>query len=389
MSQRPEGVEAAWSAVLAEPATLEDLRGVAVDPHGNTVAVGFRTDPDTFDPIAGFVAAFDRDGALRWRAELPQWADVVMPMGVAVDAKGNAYVTLVLGDADGEASALAKLDEEGELVWLRETARHATELLEFQGVALTRAGEPIVAGSLIHLTGSLRSSAADMVVRQYTSGGALAWASTYTADRRTRGFTVDVDADGHAHVAGLTRPGSSNAELQKGLVAEFDARGKLVRSQQLAQAGQRVILQDVALGPAGEAFLGGWTVDPARAPVFQPFLAKLDKRGEQVFFRSYATPTDGFTGGLAVDPRGNVVQPGTLASGDVLTSFVHGIDGASGDVRWALQTLNPRDDAEDVHSVAVDAEHGVYLAGSEFGEASGWDIRLAKLVDQEPRGRAG
>lgn len=135
----------AWSSEFAGSSAGTGADAVAIDPEGNPIVTG-----STGSALPGacsigdrdaFVRSFESDGSATWTTQFgTEQADEAR--GIAVDAWGNLYVG---GSTDGVFGAaepdyttdayVAKLDPNGELVWVRQLGSgraHQDEVTTFE-----------------------------------------------------------------------------------------------------------------------------------------------------------------------------------------------------------------------------------------------------------------
>jgi hypothetical protein len=252
----------------------DQATGIAMDASGNAFITGF-TDSTNFPLVSplqftsggfndGFVSELNATGSALVYSTYLGGNDQDYAYGIALDSKGNAYVT-------GETFS----------------ANFLTTDLQ-----LTLAG------------------ANDAFVVKIAPGGSVLVYGTYIGGSdEDEGFGIAVDNAGNAHVAGFTaspdfptfhplQPGSG----ADGFLAKIDPQGSsFVYSTYLGGSGND-FLNAVAVGPDGNAVVVGGTdstdlslSDPMQltlAGSFDAFAAKVNQTGSRYWFSTYFGGTD-------------------------------------------------------------------------------------------------
>jgi len=346
-------------------------RDIAVDADGNVVMTGWIRGPVDFGggvlPAYGgsdpdiYVVKFDAAGAHMWSRRFGDERDSEMGASVAVDPRGDVYVTgLFTGTAD------------------------------FGGGPLISAG------------------ATDIFVAKYSATGAHLWSHTFGAGNFDHGFGIDADMNGVVFAGAfqdtvdfgggpLVSAGANDA-----CVARFDTDGVHVWSRHFGDAALQ-IGRRIAVGPAGSAIvIGGYqgTIDFGGDPLTSAggndvFVARLDVAGGHIWSKRFGDVARDDVYGVAVDGSGSVVLTGVF-EGSI--NFGGGLLTSAGD----LDTYLVRLDAGGAHQwsqrfgdadfdygaqVAVDGSHDVLatgifrgtvdLGGGPLASAGGFDIYVA------------
>lgn len=334
---------------------------------------------------------------------------------VAVDGAGNVYVTGVFTasvDADpGPASMtltsagdtdifLAKYGPDGSLVWAWSIGGPNAD--QANGVAVDRLGNVYLAGGFGGVvdfapgeadasvdTGAERSG----FVAKYDQTGALIWVTPLALAGDDEVLSMALDGAGNVVAAGLARMSTSPGQpstIQRGdlLALRLDADGRLVWSAVLPTASQGMGPVAVAVTPAGEiclatsytgtvrVALGTGLIDATSAGGSDILVMKLASGGGLVWARTMGGPGNDApgTGGLAVDPSGNIALTGSFdgkldVAGDkawVLSSegqthmLLVSLD-PGGAVRWATKIGGGGEGSGT--RVTIDAAQYVYVTG--------------------------
>jgi hypothetical protein len=326
---------------------------IAVDHVGNSYTAGFTEAADlpttagafqTWCPTSGsgFVMKLDPDGNIVYATYL---CGTYVALGIAVDARGQAYVT---GQTPG-------------------------------GLLVRNASQPEPGGGTDAFVTVLNAAGSDVIYSTYLGGSG-----------EDGGNALALAHSGRVVVAGYTSsanfpspPGPLSASgRQDGFVAVLDD-GTLAASRLVGATG-RDDVTDVAVSPRGRVYLAGVT-SSSEFPTLKPVQARL-AGGEDAF----VIVLDGwlrlrfstFLGGrnnegapsIAVDSQGDAYVAGkTGAAGFPLRRPLQAVPGTFGDffvtkidvtkARLVYSTYLGGSDAEDDIQIAVDQAGRAYLAG--------------------------
>lgn len=348
-----------WSKLFDEAVDTE----IALDPQGNTVAVGtcFGTVDFGGGPLTTggtFAAKFNSTGGHIWSRRYPIGA-----VGVAVDQLGNTFIT---GNLGGSYS--------------------------FGGPTLTSAGST------------------DVFIVKYDPSGAHVWSRRYGSASGETGRRIALDGAGNILVTG-----SCNGAVDFGggpltgpvgvYLLKVDANGTHVWSRRFGGPNNDEI-EGVAADASGNVLITGWfsgTAVYGGAPLTpvggnDAFLAKFAPDGTHQWSKSMGGPGDlDRAFGVAIDPSGNAIvtgefKPGANFGGGVLPNaggddvFVARYD-ASG-AHLSSVGFGSTDWDEWGEAVVVDGSgnyivNGVFANAVDFGGGSiqsyGWqDVFVAK-----------
>ncbi len=373
---------------------------VGFDPSRPTSTLATVNTQDTF------VAKYGPTGSLIWARTFAGKTTATGPGGATINAagQGSAIAVDALGDVFvagsfdgtvdfGSGSSLvelatpayttevyaAKLDASGNLAWARAATGTAGDTDSADGLALDGAGGVVVAGSFADsatfgaTTLVAGGSSEGFATRLDGSGNFLWAAATLGSNGSNAQFGgVAVDPAGNVGLAGfvsgsvgfagstsnpLVANGSDDAGIWKldptgHLIwarsfgsADYDAADALAfdASGNLYATGLFSDTVNFATGPTPDALTAG--------PVFDQFVLKLDRSGNEAWARGFVGPGWSKGQGVAVDPEGNVHVAGTFSGSvdfdpgpgvNTLTSVgstdvsLDGLD-ANGNALYALQ----------------------------------------------------
>jgi len=337
---------------LPKPYIYQRIAGVRHEiPGGFTQSgnqVGFaigsydRTRPLVIDPVLGFSTHLGGGGGDGGQ-------------GIAVDAKGNVYVTGDTGSADfpvakpfqhvvrGKTDVfIAKFNAKGQLIYSTYLGGEGADV--GYAIALDEKGD-------IYLTGDTRSTdfplvgpvqqtlggSADIFVAKLSGDGSKLLFSTFIGGKAgERGQGIAVDGSGNAVVTGFTQStnfptvkpfqasfGGGNADA---FVLKLNASGSaLIYSTYLGGGNDRPdIGTAIAVDRTGNAYVTGFTnardfpsvnsIQPFVGPT-DVFVTKIDPTGSKLIYSTFlGGRADDEAMGIAVDAAGNAYVTGETES---------------------------------------------------------------------------
>jgi uncharacterized protein (TIGR03437 family) len=329
---------------------------IAIDPVGNIYVAGSTTSPDF--PLSkalqtepnpggsGFIVKFSPDGAtILYSTYFGGTLGSSRIAAIATDSKGNLYLTGATYAPDFPVTQ-GLPDGRGKVAYPVYQGAFVTEL--------SAAGDKVLFSGLLVGAALTADASSDLCRAQ----------GNY---RSTAGVGIAVDAAGNAYLAGNTNtidlPATSGTLLKQGVgafVAKINSGGTGVGYLTYLDATDNCSfpvdsLSAIAVDAAGNAYLAGSTVDP-KFPV-TPGSAQPVFGGEGMF------------------------------GGDAFIAMLKPDGSALG---WA--TFLGGADADEAHSMAVDAAGAVWVTGTtasaNFPNANGWSSGMDFLVGVNRSGSA-
>lgn len=345
-------------------------------------------------------------------------------LSVAVDINSNVYVTGqfqatgVFGHTTltNGGFFIAKYDERGGLVWIRQTGGDAPFGCGYS-VAADEEGSTCV-GSFqwtAHFGSNVLSAGrSDMFVARYDHAGEVLWAKQAGGSDVDVAYAVSLDSQGNCYITGyfqytaifdeLSLTSAGQADV---FVTKFDQLGRVLwvrKAGGIFNDSGNAIANDergnifVAGSFQGTANFGGIILTNSTVGYSDIFIAKYTTNGTVLWARGAGGPFDDSASGIAVDPSGNAYITGSFRSvanfnGINLTNspsytdlFLAKYD-QTGNIIWATKTGGSADDFG--FGIAVDRGGNSYLTGSfgstaNFGQTNvtavgGDDIFVAKF----------
>ena len=234
----------AWERRSGQQGQISGRQSVGTDATGNAyIAWRTRTPyPQSPTKARPYLSKLNSAGQLLWRKDLGAGLGII-PIALAVDAAGNAYLTLVdLGDDYvQEASYLRAYSPSGRLRWQRE----ASGSLTLEDVAVADDGALYV---------TTFDPSGRIPLLKYSTSGALLW----EVDLPQEGLNeVAVAVGGEAVYVGANTGGGADNDLK---LYRYDEDGALVWKRTITPF-YYAQTSDVAADEDGNAYLTGYT-DP-------------------------------------------------------------------------------------------------------------------------------
>ncbi len=302
---------------------------------------------------------------------------------VAVDGSDNIYITGWtegdLGEPNaGEGDAfLVKFDTLGNELWSRQVGTVSTD--ESRSVAVDGSGNVYITGYTQGDLAGPNAGLSDAFLVKYDSLGNQIWSQQIGTSGMEYSYSVAVDGSGNAYITGDTYGDldGTNAGYSDIYLVKFDSSGNQLWAKQIGTP-RRDYGRSVAVDASGNAFITGWTegsLGGTNAGEADPFLAKFDSSGNQLWLKQLGTSNYDFSTAVAVDSSGNA-----YISGDTYGSLARPLSGyykdaflvkfsSSGNKLWAKQIGTSKHDRS--NSVAVDCFDNVYIAGYTQGNLAG------------------
>jgi len=328
------------------------------------------------------------------------------PRGAEVQLVASASSGAFVGWLDacaGTASCMVTMDRErtvgalfgarGEALWVNQLGGGG--FASSRAIASDANGDIIVVGDFTGTvqigTETLTSNAvADaFVVKLSRSTGSVIWAKHFGGTEQTIGTAVDVDASGAIYVGGYfsgdvdfgggALSGGSNGD---GFLVKLDADGNHVWSRQIGGGGSSIIwgvsVKDTTVAVSGgfsdSINVNGTTLTSVGAA--DGFIVKLTTNGDFAWAKRFGGGGDEFALGVTVDNSGDVWLTGSffgtadfgggpLNSGTSHDMYLAKLAAANGAHLFSKRFGS--DQADDGHTVVVDAANNIFVVGSFYG----------------------
>lgn len=339
-----------WAMALTGP-NNESISQIATDPAGDIYITGSYSSPSLIvgsttltntDPTDDmFVAKFHPDGSLVWAVDT-DGPGYEAGRAIAVDPTGHAYILMAFmgsltyggqtfGSADIADVLLAKLDQDGNPIWVRKISSPGADRPE--DLALDPFGNVIISGSfegaqmVIGPSTFINQGGEDAFVAKFSATGDHIWSRCFGGTTDESCYGVSVDPSGNVIAVG-----------------SFDSSSFSIGSIPLGSLGNddSFIAQFTSAGsPAWAVSAGGDEYDLARGVECTP-------TGDLIVL-GYSSSGTFAVGGLEAQGGGG---------GDVFIMMLH----SDGEAGWV--TLLGGDQYEyPSHQVGLDSNGNIYIAG--------------------------
>ncbi len=200
-----------WAKTYNGPGNRHDAAcAIGVDLQGNAYVTGGSAGADYIDYADYATIKYDPGGKQLWvRRYNGPGKDADQPHALVVDGEGNAYVT---GDSVGAGTshdyATVKYDPTGKRLWVRRYNGPLNDSENPSALALDAKGNVYVTGA-----SSGKGSSSDYTTLKYSPSGERLWLKRYNnpEDGWDGARCIAVDADEHVYVTGSSfRVGSGN-----------------------------------------------------------------------------------------------------------------------------------------------------------------------------------
>ena len=300
---------------------------------------------------------------------------------VAVDLEGNIYVAgITLETLSGQASVgdkdafVRKYDASGVELWTRQFG--SPEADRASGVAVDEKGNAYVTGwTLGALPGQVGAGSTDAFLRKYDASGAELWTRQFGSPEADSASGVAVDGEGNVYVAGETGgvlPDQVSAGREDAFLRKYAPGGTELWTRQFGYPDSSDAADSVAVDVEGNVYVAGATDSTPEGQMpsdeRKALLRKYDSAGGESWSRLLGE-TFNFVSSVVVDGVGNVYVAGSTAGGKVMGDALLRKYDPFGEELWTLQFGSPQHDSGS--SVAVDREGNVYVAGRTQGAMPG------------------
>jgi hypothetical protein len=318
--------------------------GIALDHSGNVYVSAEGNYSSSSSAL--LLVKYDVSGNVLWRRfDVPVAGHHNRPIGVGVDALGNAYLGGSGGDGTGTDFVFAKYSPTGVKQWDRSFDR-ASLSDQLVAMKVDSSGHVYGCGASDGATGATMAW-----VVKYDAAGAAVWNAgiTFNPAVAYAPTCMDVGADGSVVIAGVSYP--VDVEL---FVGRFSSAGAYQWSDTFAPSFTSAAGTAIALGPDGRIYVTG-NAEFNSEGSNRACLAKWDSAGNFQYGKSF--------GSLGTHTSGNTILV------DKYSRVAIGADlsvGTSSSVRPALYVFN--------------GFSGTPLAASVFGDSTHVD-HAAKIAE--------
>lgn len=348
-----------WATPLSSSSTSNEIvRNIITDNAGNQYINcsswgDYQFGTTTFQVVNGnqFIAKLDAAGTLLWVKQAGNYSEESSNKAIALDPAGNLYVsgsfnqaitigTTTLTSERANNFLLAKLDSEGNFVWVKKAAEGN---LSFAGIAVDAQGTPFISGSFSHSSSDNDSTAVfgsttltsrgdhDIFIAKYSSAGDLNWVKQIGGNGRDLVGLSNADSAGNLCFIGnygestsfegftLTPQGVGAHRF----LAKVNSNGELLFAKDIStQTGNwdenfwsfsidRQNNYYIAGDFSTPITFGSTVLTPNIGLLEEIFVAKLDADGNYLWARQAGGIERDWAGSIIVDSLGNQYLTGT------------------------------------------------------------------------------
>ena len=362
-----------WVARYDGPNSAYDrANAIAVDSASNVYVTGVSYGPGYHDYAT---VKYDSDGIEQWVARYDCANDSDHAHAIAVDGKGNVYVTGMGSDSWNTGGyATVKYNSAGIEQWVAHYYGSGIGYDCAYAIALDHTGN-------IYVTGSSYESGSydDYTTVKYDSSGAEQWVAHYDGPESGYDNAWAIALD---HVGGVYVTGSSigTATGFDHLTVKYDSLG--VEQWVARYNGYRATA--IALDDTGNVYVTGWTSCSAANTDYAT--VKYDSSGIEQWVALYGAPDslNDLAWGIALGHSGDVYVTGYANVGWMdgwhLIDYATIKYGGNGEMRWlAFYDGGGEHPYYDIaHAITVDAEGNAYVTGRSTGSGTGYDYATVK-----------
>ncbi len=368
-----------WAARFNGSANQNDLcYALTLDQSGNVIVTGYSTNNSTnkdmqtieYSPTGNILWSRSYDGTVHGGD---------YSLAVTTDAAGNVYIT---GRSDnGNTSSditTIKYNMSGVQQWVALYDGPVSQFDEGRCVQVDNSGNIYIAGTSMG-TGTDQ----DIVLIKYNSDGVQQWVQRYNGPGN--GYdapnSMAIDAAGNVYVAGESFGNGADYVTLK-----YDPSGTQSWVQRYNGPGNGGdVAVSVKLDPTGHVYVTGYS--DGGAPTSYDFATiKYSPSGVQQWLRRFNSQNSqsDIATSMAVDGSGNVYITGSSSTSLSLTdsnfsTIKYNTDGV---FQWSETYTSPNNATDVAHSIALDNNGNVYVAGTSFLPPDMYDYATIKYSPQ-------
>jgi len=351
-------------------------RAIAVDSRGNVYVTGVSIGAGTDWDYA--TVKYDANGNLLWVARYNGFGsgiDLVHALGV--DSQGNVYVTgASAGSGTSFDYATVKYDANGNQLWVARYNGPGNRSDYALALAVDGRGDVYVTG---YSFGAGTKS--DYATVKYDANGNQLWVARYNGRENDPFFSDDIataiatDSQGNVYVTGYSRGADFDTDY---LTIKYDANGNrlwAVRYDGPDNGGD--LAKSIAVDSQGNVYVAG---NSARNAHLDYATVKYDANGNQLWDARYMS--SGYdvseVSGMTLDSQGNIYVTGFISDLNSGQDYATVKYDANGNQLWDARYSGAGNGNDKAYGLAVDNQGHVYVTGASWGESLGFDYATVK-----------
>ncbi|WP_207512659.1 SBBP repeat-containing protein [Longitalea luteola] len=236
----------------------DEAFAIAVDADGNVYITGRSTGSGTAEDIT--TIKYDEDGHTEWiRRYNGPGNERDQPTAIAVDKKGNVYVTgWSAGIGTGSDITTIKYDDDGDLKWVSRYNGPVNEFDRANDLALDENGNVYVTGSITTHVIEDFGIISDIATIKYNTLGQQQWLAVFSREGHDEGNALAVDAAGNVYIGGITGSAPGNPDNDY-VTIKYNTAGVQQWEAFLEGTGndENSLVHDLLLDKTGNVYITG------------------------------------------------------------------------------------------------------------------------------------
>jgi hypothetical protein len=367
-----------WMARYDAAHSFDAPSAMAVDGKGNTFVTGAACVDSKCADSESLTVRYDSNGKLIWRAFLSSKGNAANGVDIAVDSAGNAYVFSLLwqfkdsgNTVSNPEAAIAKYSPAGARQWVNFLA--GTRGTTYTPVKLAVAPQGNVYLTLTASQGSTPVSNALAI--KYDTNGKQIWSRQVSSTSQDSDSPVFIRLDAAENVY-IALSDFFSSQLHNSLILKYDSNGNLLKSFGVNQLGTVAAFR---VNAQGNSYVAGGGSPQPPSGAEDRVVAKFSSAGALDWLYDYGAPASqipapsGFVD-LGVDSAGDVFAaqtlPGAIAANTGRDISVVKFN-SGGRLEWTTRYNGHSDDSgfDQAVALAVNSMGESYVTGSSSNPA--------------------
>ncbi|WP_207513916.1 SBBP repeat-containing protein [Longitalea luteola] len=299
--------------------------------------------------------------------------DVDQAEDLVLDRKGNVYITGASAASNGFGDyTTIKYDEDGNTQWVRRYNGPANSHDGAMAIAVDEKGNVYVTGESIGV-----GTNSDYATIKYDCDGNMLWVARYNNPNNRNDIAVDIAVDklGNVYVTGASDSTGSNSDY---ITIKYDANGNELWVARFNGPGNSIdAAHALALDALGNVYVTGFSFAFGSNDYTT---IKYNTAGLQQWVALYNGPGNGedIANDLAVDSLGNVYVTGQSAGSGTGADYATIKYNTAGVQQWAARYNGPANDIDAANALTLDTAGNVYVTGQSEGIGTSADYATVK-----------
>jgi uncharacterized delta-60 repeat protein len=356
---------------------------IALDLKGNVYVTGYSCAPDTDEDYA--TIKYDSSGNELWVARYDGPGDGWdWPHEIVLDKSANVYVTgYSAGVGTGSDYATIKYDTDGNELWVKRYDGSGHGWDQANGLAIDQSGNVFVTGSSFDGYHYLGNSSQDYATVAYDTFGNQLWVVRYSGPGNYSwdwAYDITVDSSGKVYVTG-------DSNMDYTTIAYDTSGNELWVASYDGPANFDDDARDMAIDTKGHIYVTGrsYGVDS----YYDYATVAYDSNGTELWVRRYNGPGnwEDKAWALTVDSLGNIYVTGFSAQNPSYPDYNDDITtikyDSLGNELWIARYNGPGNSTDSSRAINVDTFGNVYVCGKSYNTKGDFDFTTIKYSQQE------